>query len=212
MEEIHRSYHEKFSSFQTHIESTNWSIRGKTNWPTRQQWITWFPDINGCSVWVDEFESAILIPIRQFVLRIPVLLGVLSRLVRFLFLGAISSSKRKCIRFAKYEITYLTSSSLRHPFPMKASFGCRYLWKVFLITQSVLTLMPTCSSNALIFVLSLFSPPSAIMMTTLPPSSTYRLISYSSCALNGRRGPPRSSMLHSFNLFRVMSVLFISHL
>lgn len=109
-------------------------------------------------------------------------------------------------------LTYLTSSSLRHPLPIKASLGCRYLWKVFLMTESLLTLMPTCSSIALMFVFYLVSPPSVIMITHRPPSSMYLLMSYSSCALNGRRGPPKSNMWHSFNLFNVNSVLFISHL
>jgi hypothetical protein len=40
----------------------------------------------------------------------------------------------------------------------------------------------------------------------------YLLMSCSSCALNGRRGPPKSNMWHSFNRFNVNSVLFISHL
>jgi len=82
--------------------------------------------------------------------------------------------------FIGYLITYLTSSSFKHPFPIKASFGCKYLWNVFLITESLLTLIPTCSSIALMLVFCLCSPPSAIIIIHRPPSSMYRLISYSS--------------------------------
>ena len=73
--------------------------------------------------------------------------------------------------------TYLTSSSFRHPLPTKASFGCKYLWNVFRMTESLLTLIPTCSSIALMLVFYLCSPPSAIIIIHRPPSSMYRLIS-----------------------------------
>ena len=87
----------------------------------------------------------------------------------------------------------LTNSSLRHPLPIKASLGCKYLWKVFLITESLFTKIPTCSSIALMLVFAFYSPPSDIITIHRPPSSMYRLISCISCALNGNLGPPNKS-------------------
>jgi hypothetical protein len=58
---------------------------------------------------------------------------------------------------------------------------------------------------------SFYSPPSLIINITLPPSSIYFLISYSSYALNGILGPPNNNKSHSFNFFRFKSALFISH-
>ena len=110
-----------------------------------------------------------------------------------------------------FPLAALTNSSLRHPFPINASLGCKYLWKVFRMTESLLTLIPTYSSIALILVFCFCSPPSFIMMTHLPPSSMYLLMSYSSWALKGILGPPNSSIWHSFNFLRVRSLLFISH-
>ena len=79
------------------------------------------------------------------------------------------------------------------------------------MTESLLTLIPSCSSIALILVCSFYSPPSCISKMTLPPSSTYLLISWSSAALKGRRGPPSRRRLTSLSLFKVISVLFMSH-
>lgn len=105
----------------------------------------------------------------------------------------------------------MTNSSLRHPLPMKASLGCKYLWKVFLITESLLTLIPTCSSIALMLVLAFYSPPSDIIIIHRPPSSMYRLISYISYALKGNLGPPNKSKWLSFIFLRFSSVLLIWH-
>ena len=105
----------------------------------------------------------------------------------------------------------MTSSSLRHPLPTNASFGWRYLWNVFLITESLLTEIPTCSSNALIFVFCFYSPPSHIIIITRPPSSRYYLICYSSYALKGILGPPSNKRWHSLSLLSVISVLLMSH-
>ena len=105
----------------------------------------------------------------------------------------------------------MTSSSLRHPLPTKASFGWRYLWNVFLITESLFTLMPTCSSNALIFVFDFYSPPSHIIIIHRPPSSIYCLMCYNSYALKGILGPPSNKRWHSLSLLSVISVLLMSH-
>ncbi len=106
---------------------------------------------------------------------------------------------------------YLTNSEFKQPLPTNASFGCKYLKNVFLITLSLFTFIPICSNIALILVYSFCSPPSAIIRIALPPSSMYRLMSLSSCALNSMRGPPSNNRSTSFNLFKVISPLFISH-
>ena len=53
----------------------------------------------------------------------------------------------------------------------------KYLQKAFLMTQSVFTKMPNCSSIALIFVFILVSPPSFITTSAAPPASMYYLMS-----------------------------------
>ena len=85
MEELHRTDEEKLASFQTHVESTNGPIRRERNWSTGQQRITWFPDVDGGSVWIYELEPTVFIPVCQLILGIPVLLGVLTRLILFRF-------------------------------------------------------------------------------------------------------------------------------
>lgn len=104
-----------------------------------------------------------------------------------------------------------TNSLLRIPFPTNASLGCKYLQKDFLITESVLQLIPTCSSMALMLVWSLFSPPSDIMIKTAPPCSMQSRISYSSWAVKGNLGAPRRSKLHSLSFLQFSSLLLISH-
>jgi hypothetical protein len=109
------------------------------------------------------------------------------------------------------EMKYLTSSELRTPLPMYASFGCKYLKNVFLITVSLFTLIPNYSSIALMLVCYFYSPPSLIIMIMRPPSSTYFLISWISVALNGSLGPPNINKSASFSFLRVRSYLLISH-
>lgn len=95
MKEIHRPNQEQLASLETHVESSNRPIRWKTDGTTREQRVTGFPDIDGRSVGVHELEATIFIPVRQFVLGVPVLLGVLAWLVGFLFLVTIGSSEIK---------------------------------------------------------------------------------------------------------------------
>jgi len=106
---------------------------------------------------------------------------------------------------------YLTSSLLRTPFATNASLGCKYLWKVRRMTVSAFTLIPSCSSIALMFVPYFYSPPSLIKIRALPPSSMYLLMSCNSYALKGSLGAPKRSRSASLSFFRVRSALFISH-
>ena len=91
----------------------------------------------------------------------------------------------------------LTNSLFKMPFPMKASFGCKYFANAFLITQSPLTKIPNYSSIALMLVFILPSPPSFMTTRALPPASMYCLTSVSSLAVNGILGAPKSKRLVS---------------
>lgn len=61
---LHGSRDEKFTTFQTHVEGTDGPVSWKTDRSTRQQGVTWLPDIDSGPIWVDELKPAILIPIR----------------------------------------------------------------------------------------------------------------------------------------------------
>ena len=105
----------------------------------------------------------------------------------------------------------LTRSLFRHPLPTKASLGWRYLKKCFLMTESEFTLMPTCSSSALMFVSSRYSPPSCITTKQLPPASMYCFIVCSSWPVKGILGAPSSSRCYRYRFSMVNSPLLISY-
>jgi hypothetical protein len=176
-EKLHWSNDQEFSSLWADIEGSDWSICWKTDWTSRKKCITWLSYIECWSIWIDKFETSIFISVRQVIFSISIFFGILSWFIFIIlyFVSSIGSSiliQNAMVRKDIFiEFTYLTNSSFRQPLPIKASFGCKYLWNVFLITESLFTLMPTYSSIALMLVFYFSSPPSAIIIIHRPPSS-----------------------------------------
>ena len=81
VEELHRPDHEKLATLETHVERANGSVCRETDRSTRKQGVTRLPNIDRCSIRVDEFETAVLIPVGKFILGVPVFFGVLARLI-----------------------------------------------------------------------------------------------------------------------------------
>ena len=83
VQELHGAHHEQFTAFQGHVESTNGSVSWETNRARTQNGATWFADIESRAVWVDKFESTVLISIIKVILGVAVLSGKLAFLLLF---------------------------------------------------------------------------------------------------------------------------------
>lgn len=89
-EKLHGPHNNKFSSSRAGIKSSNWSISWETNWTTGQQRHRWLSDVNCAPVWVNEFQTTVLVSVVKLIFGVSVLLGVFTWLVLLFFLPAFS--------------------------------------------------------------------------------------------------------------------------
>lgn len=91
--ELNRAGDEQLASPRALVKSSDGSICGETDWPTRQNCLTWPPNVDGSSIWVYELEPTVFIPVSQLVFSISIFLGIFSGFVLVFICGSIGTSK-----------------------------------------------------------------------------------------------------------------------